>query len=101
MAELLIRDERLAWRILDIARRENRTVEDVLEAMVTGCQGVGQSSESGELEPNSSAALLKFALEAGIGSEHPVDTSERSREILESEFGDYLRRRLDEQSETD
>jgi hypothetical protein len=101
MAELLIRNERLAWRILDIARRENRTVEDVLETMVTGYQAAETGVQSDEPEPGTSAALLKYALEAGIASEHPVDTSDRSREILQAEFGDYLRRRLDEQSETD
>lgn len=98
MADLLIRDERIAWRLLDIARRENRSVEAVLDTLLS------QYDENGEGEkptPGTFAALAEAARRANISSSEPVDTSERSREILNTEYADYLKRRLDEQSHTD
>ncbi len=41
------------------------------------------------------ADLARHAKEAGMASGHPVDTSARSREILNTEFADYLKSRID------
>lgn len=36
------------------------------------------------------ADFARNALAAGLSSPHPVDTAERSREILDTEYADYL-----------
>ena len=92
MAELIIRSERLAFRLLEIARREQRSVEEMLEQWLEE-----HEPESAQIpRPGSSEALLASALAADIASAGEVDTSARSREILETEYTDYLKRRLDE-----
>lgn len=39
------------------------------------------------------ADLAEMAAKAGLSSDGPVDTSERSREILNTEYADYLKQR--------
>lgn len=97
MAELIIHDERIAWRLLDIARRENRSVEDVLDILLR--KYAAEESE-GEPTPGSFAMMAQSALKADLRST-PTDTSERSREILAGEYADYLKRRMNEQSNSD
>ena len=41
------------------------------------------------------ADLARNAKEAGMASPHPVNTAERSREILNTEYADYLKSRID------
>jgi len=41
------------------------------------------------------AELAENARKAGLASENAVDTAERSREILNTEYADYLKRRID------
>lgn len=41
------------------------------------------------------ADLGRNAKEAGLASRRPVNTAERSREILNSEYADYLKSRVD------
>ncbi|MDX2138630.1 MAG: hypothetical protein SF123_11095 [Chloroflexota bacterium] len=92
MAELIIRSERLASRLLKVAQREQRSVEEMLEQWLEE-----HDTEFGEMPASgSSEALLASALAAGIESSGEVDTSARSREILETEYAEYLQRRLDE-----
>ncbi|MEO8610640.1 MAG: hypothetical protein ABI690_22270 [Chloroflexota bacterium] len=99
MAELVIRDEHLAWQLFDIAQRENRSVEAVLESLLAEHY---PKSSNDEPSPGSFAALNLSAQKAGIGRDAAsTDTSERSREILETEYADYLKRRMDEQSNSD
>lgn len=99
MAQLLIQDEKIAWRLLDIARREKRSVESVLESLLEDYE---PSTSEDEPQPGTFAALLKAAQEARIGVDsEPTNTSEKSREILNTEYADYLKRRMDEQSNTD
>jgi hypothetical protein len=92
MAELIIRSERLAFRLLEIARREQRSVEEMLEQWLEEHEPDAAQVPT----PGSSEALLASALAADIASAEAVDTSARSREILETEYTDYLKRRLDE-----
>jgi len=46
-----------------------------------------------EYPPGSLARLAQVALKAGMASNEPVDTSGRSREILNTEYADYLKKR--------
>lgn len=98
MTEVIIRNERLAWRLFDIAQRENRSVEAVIETLVEERypQATGDKPA-----PGSFAALAEAARRANIHSPHPVDTSSRSREILENEYADYLKKRMEDQHDTD
>ncbi|MDE2852643.1 MAG: hypothetical protein OXN88_00580 [Chloroflexota bacterium] len=47
-----------------------------------------------EYPPGSMGRLAQVAVKAGIASEKKVDTSARSREILNSEFADFIDRRI-------
>jgi hypothetical protein len=98
MAELVIRDEQLAWKLYNIAHRENRSVEDVLETLLEERypQDVGDKPV-----PGSFAALAESARRANIRSPHPVDTSSNSREILQNEYADYLKQRMEDQNDSD
>jgi hypothetical protein len=72
-----------------LARRENRTAGELLASLLT--QYIA-STAAEDIPPGSLAALARSAQEADLRSE-TTDTSEHSREILKSEFTDYLRRR--------
>jgi hypothetical protein len=99
MADVIIRNERLAWKLFEIARRENRSVDDIIETLV---EEHYPNQTDDKPAPGSFAALNWSAEKAGIGRDsEPVDTSERSREILETEYADYLKRRMNEQSNSD
>ena len=102
MADLVVHSENIARRLLDLARRENRSVEAVLETLLdTYSPEEPSETEGSEPQPGTFAALAKSAEEAGIRSDKPVDTASRSREILNAEFADYVRRnQQDEQSST-
>jgi DNA polymerase III delta prime subunit len=97
METLIIKDEDIATRLRDIAEQEERTVEEVLGSMLKAYT----SRSAGTVEAGSLAMLARSAVEANIQSDHVVDTSTRSREILRTEFADYLKRRIDEQSDSD
>lgn len=47
-----------------------------------------------EYPPGSMGRLAQIAVKAGMASEKKVDTSARSREILNSEFADFIDRRI-------
>jgi hypothetical protein len=62
MADLVIRDEELAWKLLRIAQRENRSVESVLSALIAQ-----YDNESEERTPfGTFAKLAQSAQEANI-----------------------------------
>lgn len=44
------------------------------------------------------ADLAQTARDAGIASAQPVDTAAKSREILKTEYADYLKRRANDDS---
>ncbi len=105
MVELVIRDESLARKLLNIAHREGRSVDDLLRDFANSYQATSSSEsnapgEKHEPEPGTLGMLLKTAEEANIRAPQPVDTSSRTNEILQAEYGEYLRQRLDEQSDT-
>jgi len=47
-----------------------------------------------EYPPGSLARFAQVAIKAGVASKEKVDTSARSREILNSEFADFIDRRI-------
>ena len=80
-----ISDE-LGLRLRELAEERNLSVEELLRAML-GRYDIKRDGAT-------LADLARVALEAKLSSEHPVDTSARSREILNTEYADYLKRRL-------
>lgn len=92
MAELIIRDEELVAQLNAIAEREQRSVEEVLGDLLARDSALLNDPKSGTF-----GMLVKSALEMELPFK-PSDTSERSREILNTEYADYLKRRMDEQS---
>jgi hypothetical protein len=46
--------------------------------------------------PGSLAELAENARQAGLSTPYPVDTAERSREILKTEYADYLKGCMEE-----
>ena len=98
MADVIIRNERLAWKLFEIARRENRSVDDIIETLV---EEHYPNETDKKPVPGSFAALAESARRANIRSPYPVDTSSHSREILENEYADYLKKRMEDQNDTD
>ena len=74
----------LALRIEELAEEQGSTVEDLLRGLVDR-----QMVNKPQLTLQD---LARNAREAGLKSDKPVDTAERSREILETEYTDYLKR---------
>ena len=56
--------------------------------------GDSTGKDASEYPPGSLARFAQVARQAGLSTREPVDTSARSREILETEFADYIDRRI-------
>jgi len=83
MAELVIRSEDIARKLLNLAEREGRSVEELLEAMVVSYSTTHATTDTPK--PGTFTALVASALAANIESEEFVDTSSRTKDILNSE----------------
>lgn len=89
MVTITFPDE-LAKRLQQVAERENRTVAEIIEAMLDRYE-----AEISEPSPYTDPLLRiwEMAHEANLTfTEHDVST--RSREILETEYADYLLKRM-------
>ena len=80
----------IARRLEALAERDNLEIEDLLRDMLERFEE--EDDAKGRRRPTT-ADFARNARAAGLSSAHPVDTSERSREILNAEFADYLKRR--------
>ncbi|MDE2820920.1 MAG: hypothetical protein OXN94_04295 [Chloroflexota bacterium] len=78
----------LALRLEDLAETKGSTVEELLRTWLDG-----QEAKKPQLTMQD---LARNAREAGLKSDKPVDTSERSREILNAEFANWVDRRIRE-----
>jgi hypothetical protein len=83
--------EDVAQRLAKLAEEQNSSVGEFLNVLLNRYAPVGPAGSLAEMAQN--------ALEANLASEYPVDTSDRSREILNTEFADYLKRRMDNNSD--
>jgi len=82
--------EKLSQRIQALAAQRGTTPEQFVEQLVDQ-----HEEQQNEPAPGTFAALAKSAVEANIGADGPpIDTAERSREILRTEFADYLKSRI-------
>ena len=85
--------EDVAERLEKLAHEQGVSVGNMLETLLNR---YAPEAPSGSL-----AAMAQNAREAGLASAHPVDTAERSRDILNTEYADYLRRRAQSGSNDD
>jgi hypothetical protein len=88
VSELIIDDE-LANRLRQIAQQENRPLDAVLRSMLDSYAPSPQPS-NWPLE----MARMAEADTSITWTDDSTDISERSREILENDFADYLLKRL-------
>lgn len=87
--------QEIIQRLEAIAQRENRSPEDVVASLLEHYTPLRTSDED-EIIPGTLAELARAAQRANLRS-GISDTSERSREILNTEFADYLLQRMQEQ----
>ena len=69
----------------DLAAERNLTIEELISAMLDRYDVKRKGVTLADMAAN--------AAKAGLRTPHPVDTAARSREILETEYMDYLTRR--------
>ena len=69
-----------------LAQERNQTIEELICAML-------DNFDISRRKGATLADFAKMAIEAGLSSAEPTDTAERSREILNSEYADYLKQR--------
>lgn len=94
MSDIVIPDGKLTRKLREYARRENRSVEEVLESLL---EKYGEpEAEEKKPKPGSFAVLAASALKANLASETEVDTSDRTKEIMKAEYANHVRRKLDE-----
>jgi predicted DNA-binding protein len=79
--------EEVALRLEKLAEQQGSTVGDLLRTLL--------DRYVSEIPPGSLAEMAQNAREAGLASDEVVETAERSREILNTEYVDYLKRRRD------
>ena len=75
----------LALRLGELAEERGSTVEEI-------CCVAWWIKKCRRRQRTTLADLAEIAVSAGLASDKPVDTAERSREILETEYTDYLKR---------
>ena len=80
----------VALRLEQLAKREDADIGKLLRDMLERYEGERDTKEKRRA---TGADFARNALAAGLSSPHPVDTADRSREILNTEFADYLKRR--------
>jgi len=85
--------EDVAHRLETLAQEEGTSVGDLLKVLL--------NRYAPDSPPGSLAAMAQNAREAGLASLQPVDTAERSREILNTEYAAYLKRRMEQSPDDD
>jgi hypothetical protein len=80
----------IALRLEELANQQNAEIGDLLREWLERYE----SEHAGKQRRWATGAdFARNAKAAGLASPEPVDTSARSREILNTEFADYLKRR--------
>ena len=75
----------IGQRLGQLAEERNLSIEELLRSMIDRYDVVRSAPTL--------ADLARVALEADLSTDEPVDTAARSREILQTEFADYLKQR--------
>ncbi len=77
--------DEVGLHLKQLAKERNLTIEELISAMLERYDVVRNGITL--------ADLAEMAAKAGLSTAEPVDTSERSREILNTEYADYLKQR--------
>ena len=96
MTDLVIRDEHLAEQLRAVSQRENRSVEALIASLLEIYHAPTYPPEEGDEQhilPGSLAALAQAAQKARFSSGE-TDVTAHSREILKTEYADYLLQRM-------
>ncbi len=80
----------IAQRLEQLAKRQDADIGELLRDMI---ERYTIEHDTDNKQWATLADLARNAKEAGLASAQPVDTSARSREILNTEYADYLKRR--------
>ncbi len=91
--------EDISLQLAEMAQRQDAEIDELLRDMIKRYvteRNIADCSVESDGRYATWEDLLKSAHEAGLASPEPVDTAARSREILQTEYTDYLvKRRLD------
>ena len=83
--------EDIALQLEEMAKRNDADIGDLPRDMLARYEAERAAKQKCWA---TGADFARNAKAAGLASPEPVDTSERSREILNTEFADYLKRRV-------
>ncbi len=84
--------EDVALRLERLAEREDADIGDLLRDLLERFEDEGETDDK---QWATLADMASHAKELNMASPEPVNTAERSREILNTEYVDYLKSRLD------
>lgn len=84
--------EDIALQLEELAKRNDADISDLLRDMLARYE---DDSDNNEKQWATLADMARHAKELNMASPEPVDTAGRSREILNTEFADYLQSRID------
>jgi len=84
--------EDVALRLEALAKAKDADISDLLRDMLASNE---TELDTDEKRWATLADLARHAKELNMASPEPVNSAERSREILNSEFADYLQSRID------
>ena len=82
----------IATRLKQLAAQNDADINDLLRDMLARYEA---DCETGDKRWATLADLARHAKELNMSSPEPGDTAGRSREILNTEFADYLQSRID------
>ncbi len=82
----------VALRLEELAKRKDADIGDLLRDWLERYEA---ERENDDKQWATLADLARHAKAAGLSSPKPVNTAGRSREILNTEFADYLNGRID------
>ncbi len=83
--------EDVALRLEELAEQRDTSPGDLLREMI---ERYAKERSHEDKRWATLADLAQNAKEAGLASPHPVNTAARSREILNAEYADYLKHRI-------
>ena len=84
--------EDIALRLEELAKQNDADIGELLRDML---ERYANERETDEKQWATLADLARHAKAAGMASPEPVNTAERSRDILNTEYADYLKSRID------
>src|SRR5687767_549492 len=87
--------EDLLQKLHDLAQRQGRTVDDVLADFLAPYEESPVEEDGEDVPPPGTAARLVYEMDKANFYSDFTDTVERSREILNTEYAEYLLKRMD------